>query len=297
MLTQIDFYQFKCFRKLDLPLAGLTLLSGLNASGKSSILQALALLHQTMREHEWSSRLMLNGAAIRLGAAADVIDKLHGRRRCGIGLHDDERRRLRWDFEGEPEEMSLAVRRARGNTGAGNDWDVDGSQPLQYLIPRESLDDVTKPLAERIRGLAYLTARTVGSARNLYARRSAIDPRGRTERRALRQYSAFRTRYPRPRRACDFGGSAHGAAADRGAYAPVFSRLRTGGFGSSARQRRDAGPSDVERHEFPSPDSYRLRVDADPSYRDGRLVHESRGTAVDREPGSAPASGGASGDG
>ena len=162
MLTQIDFHQFKCFRNLDLPLAGLTLLSGLNASGKSSILQALALLHQTMREHEWSSRLMLNGAAIRLGAAADVIDKLHGRRRCGIGLHDDERRRLRWEFEGEPEEMSLAVRRAWGETGAGNDWDVDGSQPLQYLIPRESLDDVTKPLAERIRGLAYLTAERLG---------------------------------------------------------------------------------------------------------------------------------------
>lgn len=182
MLTRIDFHQFKCFHRLDLPLAGLTLLSGLNASGKSSILQALALLHQTMREHEWSSRLMLNGAAIRLGTAADVIDKLRGRRRCGIALHDDERGWLRWEFEGEPGEMSLAVQRARGETNAGGSWDVDGSQPLQYLIPRESLDDMTKPLAERIRGLAYLTAERLGP-RETYALEDpqltpVIGPRG-----------------------------------------------------------------------------------------------------------------------
>ena len=59
---------FKCFETLKLSLCPLTLLSGANASGKSSVMQALALLHQTMREHEWSSRLMLNGSTVRLGA-------------------------------------------------------------------------------------------------------------------------------------------------------------------------------------------------------------------------------------
>ena len=76
MLTQIDLRYFKCFTLLRLPLCPLTLLSGANASGKSSVLQALVLLHQTMREHEWSSRLMLNGAAVRLGTVADVIDQI-----------------------------------------------------------------------------------------------------------------------------------------------------------------------------------------------------------------------------
>ncbi|MYI72021.1 MAG: ATP-binding protein, partial [Synechococcus sp. SB0673_bin_10] len=39
----------------------MTLLSGINAAGKSSVMQALVLLHQTMRDHEWSDKLMLNG--------------------------------------------------------------------------------------------------------------------------------------------------------------------------------------------------------------------------------------------
>ena len=58
MLTRIDLRHFKRFEMLKLPLRPLTLLSGANASGKSSVLQALVLLHQTMREHEWSSRLI-----------------------------------------------------------------------------------------------------------------------------------------------------------------------------------------------------------------------------------------------
>ncbi len=72
MLTRLDIQHFKCFELLRLPLASLTLLSGTNASGKSSVLQALVLLHQTMREHEWSTRLMLNGGAIRLGGLDPV---------------------------------------------------------------------------------------------------------------------------------------------------------------------------------------------------------------------------------
>jgi predicted ATPase len=82
MLTRIDLRHFKCFELLKLPIAPLTLLSGANASGKSSVLQAIVLLHQTMREHEWSTRLMLNGDAIKMGAVLDVVDKVHGRHFC-----------------------------------------------------------------------------------------------------------------------------------------------------------------------------------------------------------------------
>jgi len=90
----------KCFDLLRLPLAPLTLLSGANASGKSSVLQALVLLHQTMREHEWSMRLMLNGGSIRLGTVVDVVDKVHGRHTFEIGLVDGERT-YTWSLAGE----------------------------------------------------------------------------------------------------------------------------------------------------------------------------------------------------
>ena len=110
MLTRLDLRHFKCFEMLHLPLRPLTLLSGTNASGKSSALQALVLLHQTMREHEWSLRLMLNGEAVQLGTVSDVVDKVHGRHSCEIGLVD-EKTPYQWTFTGERSEMSMAVKR------------------------------------------------------------------------------------------------------------------------------------------------------------------------------------------
>ena len=155
MLTQIDLRHFKCFEILKLPLLPLTLLAGANATGKSSALQALVLLHQTMREHEWSSRLMLNGSAIRLGTVTDVVDQVHGRRTCEIGLRDDDLAWFKWTFEGEREDMSMAVVNASGETGKGDGWQVDNSQPLQCLVPAPASN---YPLTNRLRGLTYLTA-------------------------------------------------------------------------------------------------------------------------------------------
>ena len=159
MLTQIDLRHFKCFESLKLPLRPLTLLSGANASGKSSLMQALVLLHQTMREHEWSSRLMLNGAAVRLGTVADVIDQVHGHRAYGIALMDGGGARFQWEFEGERDEMSMKVRKARGETGNGEGWDIDESQALHYLLPTPLKDN---SLTNRLRGLTYLTAERLG---------------------------------------------------------------------------------------------------------------------------------------
>ena len=106
MLTRLDLRFFKCFERLQLPLAPLTLLTGLNASGKSSVLQALVLLHQTIREHEWTTRLSLNGAGVRLGATPDVVDEVFGRRSFEIELLDDENM-YGWSFEGDRRDMSM----------------------------------------------------------------------------------------------------------------------------------------------------------------------------------------------
>jgi predicted ATPase len=155
MLTRLDLQHFKCFELLRLPLGPLTLLSGPNASGKSSALQALVLLHQTMREHEWSTRLMLNCVAIRLGTVADVVDKAYGRRSFELGLRDGEKD-YRWTFSGDRSEMSMAVDRvAVGGTG------VEAPEALRYLLPPIE-DETAQLLAKRLRGLTYLTAERVG---------------------------------------------------------------------------------------------------------------------------------------
>ena len=148
MLTQIDLRYFKCFTLLRLPLCPLTLLSGANASGKSSVLQALVLLHQTMREHEWSSRLMLNGAAVRLGTVADVIDQIHGRRACEIALLDGDEAYFRWEFAGEPDEMSMAVAHVYVNGVDG--LDVGRIRAASLLAAAPSADAVGCRIIDRL---------------------------------------------------------------------------------------------------------------------------------------------------
>ena len=157
MLTRIDLRFFKCFERLRLPLAPLTLLTGVNASGKSSVLQALVLLHQTMREHEWTTRLALNGAGVRLGTMPDVVDEVFGRRRFEIALMDGEDA-CGWTFEGDRRDMSLAVQQVSVN---GRTFETPRS--LRYLFPPD-MESATPAatLARRLRGLTYITAERAG---------------------------------------------------------------------------------------------------------------------------------------
>lgn len=155
MLTRLDLRLFKCFELLRLPLGPLSLLSGSNASGKSSALQALVLLHQTMREHEWSTRLMLNGVAIRMGTVSDVVDKVHGRGTFDIGLVDGDEH-LEWVFAGERSEMSMAVNSVKIDAASNEKPEV-----LRYLLPPRT-DGTVSSIANRLRRLTYITAERVG---------------------------------------------------------------------------------------------------------------------------------------
>ncbi|HEY4183920.1 MAG TPA: DUF3696 domain-containing protein [Polyangia bacterium] len=155
MLTRVDLNHFKCFEVIKLPLSPLTLLSGSNASGKSSILQAIVLLHQTIREHEWSTRLMLNGGALRLGTVADVIDKEHGRRSFSFGL-DDGDLSCRWTVNGERGEMSMAVDKVVIGKKV-----FESPEILRHLLPPNP-GAAAESLTRRLRGLTYLTAERVG---------------------------------------------------------------------------------------------------------------------------------------
>jgi len=155
MLTRIDLQNFKCFELLRLPLRPLTLLSGSNASGKSSVLQALVLLHQTMREQEWSTRLILNSKAIQLGTVADIVDKTYGRRSFEIVLIDRQLA-CRWTFTGDRSEMSMQVERV----AVGGEM-FENPKALRYLLPPET-DNKAITLAKRLRSLTYLTAERVG---------------------------------------------------------------------------------------------------------------------------------------
>ena len=89
MITSLYLEQFKCFAHLRLPLAPLTLLTGLNAAGKSSAIQPLVLLHQTMTQNMFAKSLVLNGPLLELGRFGDVVNEVQGRDHFSIRLDSD----------------------------------------------------------------------------------------------------------------------------------------------------------------------------------------------------------------
>lgn len=110
MLSLLELKHFKCFEHLKLPLSNLTVLSGTNASGKSSVIHALALLRQAMRQSDIVNfgRIALNGNDVKLGTVFDVVDQVTGRDRFEIGLSDDYAR-CNWAFTGGRRDMSAMI--------------------------------------------------------------------------------------------------------------------------------------------------------------------------------------------
>jgi predicted ATPase len=156
MLQSVDLQLFKCFRRLRLPLAPLTLLTGTNASGKSTVLQALVLLQQTMLDHEWAGRLHLNGSQLTLGRVRDVVDKVNGRREFSLSLQD-ARTEITWNFSsaGDRDAMSAAV---GSIIIQGRRYDEPGR--LRHLVPEP--DGAAAELVGRLLRQTYLTAERVG---------------------------------------------------------------------------------------------------------------------------------------
>ena len=73
MLQAIGLTNFKCFKKQLFPLTSLTVLTGLNGMGKSSLLQSLLLLRQSGNDPISLKSLKLNGPYVSLGSAHDIL--------------------------------------------------------------------------------------------------------------------------------------------------------------------------------------------------------------------------------
>lgn len=75
MLKHLTIDNFKAWKKADMRLAPLTGLFGANSSGKTSILQFLLMLKQTVESPDESLVLNLNGNYVELGTFYDIISE------------------------------------------------------------------------------------------------------------------------------------------------------------------------------------------------------------------------------
>ncbi|MGD1715035.1 DUF3696 domain-containing protein, partial [Dapis sp. BLCC M172] len=70
---KIELENFKCFReKTVFPLEQLTLLTGINGRGKSSLLQSLLLMRQSIEHERRTNKLILNGNCLNLGRFDEI---------------------------------------------------------------------------------------------------------------------------------------------------------------------------------------------------------------------------------
>src|SRR5437667_9264597 len=97
MITGLRLENFKCFEALGLSLAPLTLLTGFNAAGKSTALQTILLLAQTIRTQDVGSELRLNGPLVSLGSPGDVINQDTAGSQLTLGINTSAAELL-WSF-------------------------------------------------------------------------------------------------------------------------------------------------------------------------------------------------------
>ena len=76
MLRRIGLRNFKCWRELDLELAPITLLFGVNSSGKTAVLQSLLMLKQTAQSFDPGQHINFGGGGrdyVDLGSYQDLV--------------------------------------------------------------------------------------------------------------------------------------------------------------------------------------------------------------------------------
>lgn len=99
MINKLWLNSFKAFASAEIPLGRLTLLSGVNGSGKSTVLQSLGALKQSFDAECLSLRggLLLNGDYVDLGVGKDVLCEHSEEQQISIGFETD-RSAYMWVF-------------------------------------------------------------------------------------------------------------------------------------------------------------------------------------------------------
>lgn len=99
MLSSLHVKNFKSHRDTTIDLGNLTLLAGVNSSGKSSLIHALLLLRQSFLKGRLDQGLDLNEPLCRIGTGQDVLYRLAGSNILSIEITAGESFQFAYDVE------------------------------------------------------------------------------------------------------------------------------------------------------------------------------------------------------
>jgi predicted ATPase len=155
LIDQIELRNFKCFKSLKLPLGRLTLLTGLNAAGKSTAIQSILLLAQTLRAKERGSELWLNGPLVQLGSPGDVMTQSADSIQIGLTTNSVS---CQWTFAAveREDERVLQVSHVEIKDRETRTHVVEGQ--LRQLLPDGAAESELRQVMEGIRQTIYVSA-------------------------------------------------------------------------------------------------------------------------------------------
>lgn len=91
MIEGIKLENFKCFSEISIGLSNLNVFSGINGVGKSTTIQSLLLLKQSMQQGYIPNSVALNGEFVNLGTGRDLLYEHSENEKVVISLFEDEK--------------------------------------------------------------------------------------------------------------------------------------------------------------------------------------------------------------
>lgn len=123
MIRYLRLQNFKCFEDQIIEFSPLTILSGLNGMGKSSVLQSMLVLRQSAQQRLLDrGEIALNGDLACIGTARDALYEDAQEDRICFEVGDEYGNKERWCFLYEGTEANVLV------------WDEDGSEQPEYPV-------------------------------------------------------------------------------------------------------------------------------------------------------------------
>ncbi len=102
MITEIEIQNFKPFKNLSISTTSLNVLAGMNGMGKSSLVQMLLLLRQSIGTIG-TGRIQLNGDLVNIGKGSDVLYQYSNQKYLKFLIKNEEGYERTWTFDYSPE--------------------------------------------------------------------------------------------------------------------------------------------------------------------------------------------------